>query len=91
MVAGIPQPWSIYSVDVLCHVVIPCCPPLVPPQRTFYTSSLGAMQRLYADASHVVTMDDMLMANLRSRWVTANPSRHEYAQLAQRRPNLPQR
>ena len=49
------------------------------------------MQRLSADASQVVIMDDMLMANLRSRWVTANPSRHEYAQLAQRRPTLPQR
>lgn len=51
---------------------------------------LGAMERLCADASHVVLLDVMLTVHLRSRWVAAGPGRHEYAELAQRRPALPQ-
>lgn len=53
-------------------------------------SSLGAMQRLCAGANHVVMLDDMLTAHLRSRWVAADPCRDEYAKLAERRPVLPQ-
>lgn len=53
-------------------------------------SLVGVVQNHCAGASHVVILDDMLTARFRSRWVAANPSRHEYAKLAQRRPALPQ-
>ena len=45
------------------------------------------MDILRAEASHMV-LNDMLITYFRSRWVAANPSRYEYAELAQRRPAL---
>ena len=52
-------------------------------------TSLGAMPILCAEATHMVISIDMLMVHSRSRWVTANSRRYEYAKLAQRRPALP--
>ena len=51
---------------------------------------LVAMDIPRAVACHVVISISMLTANFRSRWVTANSGRYEYAKLAQRRPALPQ-
>ena len=48
------------------------------------------MQMLCPEAGHMVVLDGLLTTYLRSRWVTANFGRYEYAKLAQRRPVLPQ-
>lgn len=57
---------------------------------SFFMCSFVAKQMLYAEASLVVMLDDMLTEHVRGRWVAADPSRHEYAKLAQRRPVFPQ-